>query len=285
MSILSLLCAVPALGLVHPPWHILGVNPTANYDSFAYTPGKASLKWWHQTGFHNSTKRPYSAFVAIVGDPRDVHVMLPNNTCSKVAKTSDTAREHNCLYAINAGFFDVPNHKCIGNVVSNGHVVQLPATASASFGIAHDRNGKAVLITGFLGQQELNSTFKYEELVSGAGWLVRNGKSNLESSSDLDIGGHFVTIKAPRTAVGYYASNSSILILEVDGEEDIDAGPDLFEMTELLLQLGVDSAINLDGGGSAVAYAGGKVISVPTCRDTPEVCERAVTSILCVRHQ
>ena len=39
---------------------------------------------------------------------------------------------------------------------------------------------------------------------------------------------------------------------------------------------------NLDGGGSSVSVYNGQVISRPTCKDTPFVCERAVTSITCV---
>ena len=71
-------------------------------------------------------------------------------------------------------------------------------------------------------------------------------------------------------------------ILEVDGEEDIEYGPDLFEFAELLVGLGVTSAVNIDGGGSSVSVYKGEVVSVPTCDDTPTVCEREVQSIACV---
>ncbi len=59
---------------------------------------------------------------------------------------------------------------------------------------------------------------------------------------------------------------------------------DLFEFSELFVNLGVIQAINLDGGGSSVSVSEGEVISKPTCLDTPEICERQVTSITCVRH-
>ena len=60
-------------------------------------------------------------------------------------------------------------------------------------------------------------------------------------------------------------------------------GPDLFELAELLVSLGVEGAINIDGGGSSVSVFNGTVVDSPTCNDTPEVCEREVASITCVR--
>jgi exopolysaccharide biosynthesis protein len=63
----------------------------------------------------------------------------------------------------------------------------------------------------------------------------------------------------------------------------VQYGLDLNELAEVMIQFGVLHAINVDGGGSTVAVYQGRVISVPTCADTPVVCERAVTSIACVR--
>lgn len=45
-------------------------------------------------------------------------------------------------------------------------------------------------------------------------------------------------------------------------------------------------AVNLDGGGSTTAVYNGRIYNRPTCADTPEpVCERAVTTIVCIRGQ
>lgn len=51
--------------------------------------------------------------------------------------------------------------------------------------------------------------------------------------------------------------------LVIDGEEDVLEGPDLFEIAEILVMLGVESAVNIDGGGSSVAtYQGNKLVVV-----------------------
>ena len=40
--------------------------------------------------------------------------------------------------------------------------------------------------------------------------------------------------------MGYF-NNGSMLLLQIDGEEDIEYGPDLFEVADLLVSLGVES--------------------------------------------
>ena len=47
----------------------------------------------------------------------------------------------------------------------------------------------------------------------------------------------FVTEKAPRTAAGWLYSGAMAL-LEVDGIEDMNRGPDLYEFAELAISLG-----------------------------------------------
>ena len=106
----------------------------------------------------------------------------------------------------------------------------------------------------------------------------------MNESSDIDPVSKFATEKAPRTSVGILPSGE-LLLLQVDGIESVKQGLDLFEFAEVLIDAGgAQHAINLDGGGSSVSVQGGKVISRPTCVDTPEpVCERAVTSITCIK--
>jgi N-acetylglucosamine-1-phosphodiester alpha-N-acetylglucosaminidase len=168
--------------------------------------------------------------------------------------------------------------------VSDSKIYQLPTDGSgtkrANFGIRSD----GAIMTGFFDQDTVNAT-SFSQLITGYGWLVRNGVSNVLLSQDLsgfDSATSFVNEKAPRTAVGVF-KNGTMLLLEVDGEEDILAGPDLFEMAELFVTLGAESAVNLDGGGSSVSVFEGTVIDYPTCNDTPEWCERAVANIACVK--
>ena len=183
---------------------------------------------------------------------------------------------------------------------------------------------------GFISEKDLNARFaSTNNLITGRGWLVRDGDSYVETTPDLNVSesfvvekgeslnrchdlsvgilaltqshsssihglthhaanfiyDHFMTsLKAPRTALGVWG-NGTVALVSVDGEEDINAGPDLFEFAELLSNtLGLVSAINLDGGGSeTVVIEGGIVFNEPHCNDTPEICERDVGAIACLR--
>jgi N-acetylglucosamine-1-phosphodiester alpha-N-acetylglucosaminidase len=240
------------------------------------------------TGNYVSTGRPYSAFVATFPPSRFAfYPSVPSGCVELVQPHISSNQTYNCEYATNGAFFTwdyTAPSLCVGNLVSDGKVYQLPTDGSgtkrANFGIRSD----GAIMTGFFDQDTVNTT-SFSQLITGYGWLVRNGVSNVLLSQDLggfDSSTSFVNEKAPRTAVGVF-KNGTMLLLEIDGEEDIYAGPDLFEMAELFVTLGVESAVNLDGGGSSVSVYEGTVIDYPTCNDTPEWCERAVANIACVK--
>ncbi|MEO0854728.1 MAG: phosphodiester glycosidase family protein, partial [Cyanobacteria bacterium J06648_11] len=72
----------------------------------------------------------------------------------------------------------------------------------------------------------------------------------------------------PRTAVGLSADGTRLWLVEIDGRQPFySRGVTLPELTDVMLSLGVQSALNLDGGGStALAIAAGdrvKVLNAP----------------------
>ncbi|MFG1820038.1 phosphodiester glycosidase family protein [Kribbella sp. NPDC049174] len=60
---------------------------------------------------------------------------------------------------------------------------------------------------------------------------------------------------APRTAIGFDADGSRMLLLTVDGRATGSRGLSLKEMGQLMIGLGADDALNLDGGGSSTMLA------------------------------
>jgi N-acetylglucosamine-1-phosphodiester alpha-N-acetylglucosaminidase len=249
-----------------------------------------SLYHYQVTGKYNSTGRPYSAFVAVFPPNRFSFFPPVADGCKMLVQPSisSVTSPYDCEYATNGAFFtwNMPSSGslCIGNLVSDGKVWQLPTDGSgngrANFGIS---STKGEIVTGFIDSNTIQDK-SFSQLITGWGWLVRNGVSNVNASQDLTYEPNGFTLeKAPRTAVGVF-KNGTMILLEIDGEEDILYGPDLFETAELLVSLGVHTAVNIDGGGSSTSVLNGKVISQPTCNDTPEICERAVASFACVNH-
>jgi len=75
----------------------------------------------------------------------------------------------------------------------------------------------------------------------------------------------FASERHPRTAVGLDVDQNLLWVIVVDGRQpDHSAGMTLPELADLMEALGVEDAINLDGGGSSVMVVGDDVVSRPS---------------------
>lgn len=77
----------------------------------------------------------------------------------------------------------------------------------------------------------------------------------LEDGEVTDATGDHVELRHPRTAVGFDETGTRAYFVVVDGRQTHSIGMNLYELGELMAQLGADDAINLDGGGSAEMVA------------------------------
>ena len=152
--------------------------------------------------------------------------------------------------ATNGGFFSFKG-ACEGDTVINGTVVTWDANDKAAFGFLPNK-------TTLIGYVSNNEDFLFKSLLSGNGWLVRNGESYIHQSREFapSYNISFIRLKAPRTAVGVM-SDGSIFTSVVDGIEVNKTGLDLWEYAEILIEQGAVHAINLDGGGSTDAVLDG----------------------------
>ncbi|RYH15103.1 hypothetical protein EON65_32345 [archaeon] len=182
-----------------------------DYDVLKFDPNAADNNVYrtHLTGNYLSTGRPYSAFLATFPASRFSFYPAVAAGCLQLVKTSiSSSTIYNCEYATNGAFFTwditTTGSLCLGNLISDGKVWQLPTdgsgTGRANFGVTADNN----IITGFIDANVL-STKNFTQLITGWGWLVRNGVSNVNVSQDLTFSpGGFTLEKAPRTSVGKY---------------------------------------------------------------------------------
>jgi len=201
-------------------------------------------------------------------------------------RTSLTAQHAGCAVATNAGFFDVHNGDCLGTLVTGGKVIQNTGYQNAMFGLTKDGR----LITGYLHADQVEAD-GFEELVAGVIWLVRDGVNYVKASLKVEnmtvqaTGSAFATIESARTALGH-DKDGNVIVLTIDGKS-YQRGVNLYEMADILISLGIQNAINLDGGGSATATANGTVVNYPSDECPTQYhgvttsCERAITSITC----
>jgi len=114
------------------------------------------------------------------------------------------------------------------------------------------------------------------ELVGGFPLLLQDGSSVLDRVPRINEG--FAFGPHPRTAVGI-REDGALLLVTVDGRQPgYSEGMTLPELTELLLEMGVRDALNLDGGGSTAFVLEGELVNRPSDADG----ERAVSNALLV---
>jgi exopolysaccharide biosynthesis protein len=99
-----------------------------------------------------------------------------------------------------------------------------------------------------------------EDIVGGVPQLIKNGKIEITWEQEK-IGKEFVETRHPRTAVAKL-KDGKFLMITVDGRQpNVSVGMSLFELAEMLLELGAVDAMNLDGGGSTTMFVKDKVVN------------------------
>ena len=147
--------------------------------------------------------------------------------------------------AMNADFFDMfgdchPSGLC----VKNGRVVANADSPRPFIGMT--KKGTAVL-TDLTESPEILG--ELEHAAAGLQMIVRDGK--LHDFAPLEPFGY---VRHPRTAAGV-TKDGRIILLAVDGRiPEYSNGASLVDLARIMIDLGADRAINLDGGGSTIVY-------------------------------
>ncbi|KAM3935158.1 N-acetylglucosamine-1-phosphodiester alpha-N-acetylglucosaminidase [Leptodactylus fuscus] len=238
-------------------------------------------------------KTVYGHFTFINNPLRTVSVLEPGKpgSCMRnmTATVEETVKYGKCIVAQNGGYFDTTTMQCLGNIVSNGRLVQNSGgIQNAQFGIRAD----GTMVFGYLSEEEVLSTENpFVQLVSGVGWLLRNGEVYLEQSKNVECDktqntgtfDYFMNVISARTALGH-DKDGRLILFHVDGQTT-DRGMNLWEVAKFLKQQGVINAINLDGGGSATLVINGTLANYPSDHclfNAMWRCPRSVSTVVCV---
>jgi N-acetylglucosamine-1-phosphodiester alpha-N-acetylglucosaminidase len=218
-------------------------------------------------------------------------ILPPNGGCGNRVNTTVTAETNGCLAATNGGFFNMDTGACIGNIVSNGTAIELPATANANFGVLKNNS----FLIGYMTSDQIasvNASSQIMQLISGSVWIVRNGADYVNESASFEgTSASFIAEAAPRVCIGH-DKMGQLLILEIDGNESLDQGPDLHTFANFAISFGFVNAVNIDGGGSSTVDVHNTLCSscgllYDTCVNaafgSADTCQRAVTTITCLK--
>jgi hypothetical protein len=99
--------------------------------------------------------------------------------------------------------------------------------------------------------------------IGGGPRLVRDGRPDITSAAERFAAG-FSRERAPRSAVGA-TGDGRLLLVAIDGRNPPrDCGVTLAEAAQVMIALGCQQAMNLDGGGSTTMVVGHRVVNSPS---------------------
>ena len=188
--------------------------------------------------------------------------------------------------AVVGGFFLRDPYRPLGELWIDGR----PAVHEPVAGPYGPRRGSVVIDHGTVRLVERSVTPQRPQgdllqagpLLVAEGAIVFDGDEDREGfsadaaqfDSDITVGRH------PRAALG--VSDGSLVAVACDGRRSsVDGGLTMLELAAVMVELGAESAINLDGGGSTTLVHRGHLLNRPySTQDQPAPVSRSVVSAL-----
>lgn len=185
-------------------------------------------------------------------------------------KTSEIAAEENAILAINGDYYGAQEK---GYVLRNGNLYRDEAEEGQEDLVIYQDG-----TFGIISEEEITAAELLEqgaqEILSFGPALIQEGEISV--TADDEVGKAMAS--NPRTAIGMIDDLHYVFVVS-DGRTEESEGLSLLELAEFMDSLGVETAYNLDGGGSSTMYFNGKIINNPTTSGR-SVKERSVSDIV-----
>lgn len=128
--------------------------------------------------------------------------------------------------------------------------------------------------------------WKPDMAVGGMPVLLYQGKIVLHTSIAAELTPPDLLLAHPRTCIGYRL-DGTVILLVIDGRQELSKGADLYETAGIMAGLGCYSAINLDGGGSSTMVYRSETqdsalylpVNIPIDKTTPGVQRKVATTV------
>jgi hypothetical protein len=227
-------------------------------------------------------------------DPKKVRLEMA------VAETRDPAREtvesianrRHAIAAVNAGFFVLTDGRPAAMLKVAGQL--LGGTSRARGAIAFtERRGATRLLFDRVTVDKRGGVYRTlmgsspkdwaraGDAVSGAGLLLLKRRV-LSDWTDETITAGFDTTRHPRTVIG--EGGGAIWLLTVDGRQPgFSLGMTFVELQALARRFGLESALNLDGGGSTTMVVAGHIVNRPSDPTGPRPVSDAIVVLPRIR--
>ena len=206
-----------------------------------------------------------------VTDPSQLQTAFAEGTYGKNVKdaTSDIAEDVDAILAINGDFYGARNS---GYVIRNG-VLYRSKSSGAEDLVIYEDGSFAIINEDDVTAEQLLEDGAMQVLSFGPA-LIEDGEIAVTKNEEVGK----AMASNPRTAIGIYEDGHYVFVVS-DGRTDESEGLSLYELAEFLQELGVETAYNLDGGGSSTMVYQGEVVNNPTTSGN-SVKERSVSDIV-----
>ena len=184
-------------------------------------------------------------------------------------KTSSIAQQNNAILAINGDYYGAREN---GYVIRNGVVFR------------DTNDGRDLLCLYADGTMKIVNSGDQtaQELVDSGVWQAFSFGPALVQNNQVDVTVNQEVGKAmasnPRTAVGMIDTNHFVFVVS-EGRTTESKGLSLYQLATFMKNIGVNTAYNLDGGGSSTLYFNGEIINYPTTSGR-SLKERGVSDIV-----
>lgn len=185
-------------------------------------------------------------------------------------KTSNIASSVNAILAINGDYYGVQES---GYVLKNGVIYRNTSSYNQEDLVIYKDGSFKIINENDVSIDDLLEDGAYNILSFGPA-LVENGTVSVGENEEVGkaMGSN------PRTAIGIIDENHYVFVVS-DGRTSESTGLSLYELANVLKDLGCTTAYNLDGGGSSTMVFNNEVINNPTTMGRT-ISERSVSDIV-----
>lgn len=210
----------------------------------------------------------------VLSSPEYLKTAFAQNSYGKnvTEKTSEIAEEVNAILAINGDYYGAQEK---GYVLRDGTLYRSEAEKDQEDLVIYEDGNFEIITEEEITAEELLEQGAKEILSFGPA-LIENGTISVTEEDEVGK----AMASNPRTAIGILDDLHYVFVVS-DGRTEESEGLSLLELAEFMDSLGVETAYNLDGGGSSTMYFNGEVVNNPTTSGR-SVKERSVSDIVCI---
>ena len=215
----------------------------------------------------------YIADVSL-SDPSRLRTALAGDAFGRnlTETTSSIAERNDAIFAVNGDYY---GFRSTGYVMRGGYLYRdvISKDPEQEDLVLYDDGSFKIIREADMTAQEIADTGATDIFSFGPG-LVMDGEISVTRDDEVER----AQVTNPRTAIGVISLLHYLFVVS-DGRTDESIGLSLYELAELMKELGCTSAYNLDGGGSSTIWFNGQVLNRPTTFGD-EITERSISDIV-----